>query len=82
MAIFTRAVEDELMALDQEPILRADGLIQIAVIQHGMGQIHHSAAAGANKVTVGGNAPVEPLLSLDDADALDQALLWNRTRLR
>ena len=75
MAIFTRAVEDELMALDQEPILRADGLIQIAVIQHGMGQIHHSAAASANKVTVGGNAPIEPLLSLDDADALDQALL-------
>ena len=75
MAIFTRAVEDELMALDQEPILRADGLIKIDVIQHGMFQIHNIDAAVSNKVTVGGNAPVEPLLSLDDADALDQALL-------
>ena len=75
------AVKGELVALNHKPVLRTDGLVQLFP-RVNVVEVQDSAAALANKVTVGPGVPVEVLLPVDHAHALDGPLLLENSRLR
>ena len=62
------------MAFHLEAILRLHGLVEIG-IHRDLLEIDDRAAAGANKVTVGGGVCVEALLAVYHAHTLDGTLL-------
>jgi len=80
LAVLTDAVKGELMAVYHEPVLRADRLICLLVHVNGV-QVQNRAAAMANKVAVRPGVPVEMLLTVDHAYALDRPLLLKEQQI-
>ena len=73
-------MENELVAFNRQPVLLADGAIQIFV-QTDLVKIDHLTAAAANKVGVGRRSSVEPLLPLDHAHAVDHTVLLEELQI-
>ena len=69
------------MALDRKPVLPADSPVQTG-LRLDAGQIQNGSAAVANKMTMWGDDCVKALLSLNHADALDQAVFPKKVRFR
>ena len=67
------AVKGEFVAVHLEPILLPDRAVQIGIHRNPV-EIDDRAAGVANKVTVRGGNGVKPLLSMDDAYALNGPL--------
>ena len=69
---WAKPVESEFMAVHHEPVLLTDVAVKV-VGQFDLAQIHHRAAATANKVTVRGRDAVESLMPTDHSYAPDIA---------
>ena len=76
----TSPVECEFVAIDRKPVLLADRLFQGGIYLD-LVQVGNSAAAITNEMAVRFDQCIKPLLTLDNADALDLAPLTEKHQI-